>query len=532
MRTLPKLPARIPHKQSQVLRFLGINRSDDYPMGSLKECKNITSRRYPYFSTRNERSKLDDCGSDNFAMAHFNKIITLSTGSNNIVQLTYGDVKRYIGRFIDKPVSFTMINNKVMIVPYNYTLDTSNTAVKPTSATVVIYSGDFTATENSITIVSTTHGTTYPDFINFSVGDTVTFDVQGHKNTIAEISDDLKTVTFRNPIPVTASDNFVIRKKTPTLDFITESDNRVWGCNTEENTIYASSLGNPGDWDSFEGLSTDSYSVGVGSEGEFTGCTKYGSAILFFKEECVHKILGSYPAEYALYTSQLDGVKKGCHKSLVEVNGVLYYLGAHGFNVYSGGQSYSINAPFGDQKFTDAVGGTDGVNYFVSCKSGEVWHLFEYDTKRGFWMEHDHTHVLDFARDGNTLYMLDADDGSVYIVDSGKQSKAIEWMMHFNPFVETVSGSYNSTSSLFNKKRYSKVIMRVEAEELSMAEVYVRFDGGDWQKKGVIYGKEYNFKPFVIGINRCDSFEIKIEGHGEFTLRNMNRTYVVGSDRS
>ena len=53
----------------------------------------------------------------------------------------------------------------------------------------------------------------------------------------------------------------------PDLDFICESENRLWGCSNETRTIYASALGDPTNFFSYQGLSTDSYAVAVGSEG-------------------------------------------------------------------------------------------------------------------------------------------------------------------------------------------------------------------------------------------------------------------------
>jgi len=59
----------------------------------------------------------------------------------------------------------------------------------------------------------------------------------------------------------------------PALDFVCESNNRLWGCkyglvdNVVVNEIYASKLGDFRNWSCFMGLSTDSYTASVGTDG-------------------------------------------------------------------------------------------------------------------------------------------------------------------------------------------------------------------------------------------------------------------------
>ena len=84
------------------------------------------------------------------------------------------------------------------------------------------------------------------------------------------------------------------------MDYICSFENRIYGCSSSANTIYASALGDPTNFFDYTGISTDSYAVAVGSEGEFTGCIGYGGSVLFFKEDAIHRLMGSFPAEYAL----------------------------------------------------------------------------------------------------------------------------------------------------------------------------------------------------------------------------------------
>ena len=85
----------------------------------------------------------------------------------------------------------------------------------------------------------------------------------------------------------------------PEMDFVVEQGNRLWGCKygivdgQAVNEIYACALGDFRNWNSFAGLSTDSYAAARGSDGPFTGAAACMGGVVFFKENCMERI---YPA--------------------------------------------------------------------------------------------------------------------------------------------------------------------------------------------------------------------------------------------
>ena len=141
----------------------------------------------------------------------------------------------------------------------------------------------------------------------------------------------------------------MLERKVPDLTCICECDNRIWGA--EGKTIYASALGDPTNFYVYDGVSTDSYAVAVGTEGEFTGCIAYSSTVLFWKENCLHKVLGSYPAQYEIYTYTVPGIQKGSEKSLAVINETLFYKGRNGVYAYSGGTPELLTENFGTRRF-------------------------------------------------------------------------------------------------------------------------------------------------------------------------------------
>lgn len=121
-----------------------------------------------------------------------------------------------------------------------------------------------------------------------------------------------------------------MERRVPDLDYITECDNRVWGCSNKENVIYACRLGDPTNWFSYRGIAADSYAVTVGSDGAFTGAATCMGYALFFKENTLHKLYGSKPSDFQLTSLHCRGVAKNAARSLCVLNETLYYLSPDG----------------------------------------------------------------------------------------------------------------------------------------------------------------------------------------------------------
>lgn len=358
-------------------------------------------------------------------------------------------------------------------------------------------------------------------FENFKTGDAVeiTNCKKKENNTSFVISNIEDGAIFAGAeIFAELSSGCTVSRKIPNLDFICEKDNRIYGVNNSEKTIYVSALGDPTNMYAYEGISTDSFAVAVGGEGDFTTCCKYGEAVLFFKEDKLYKLTGSYPAEFALYSYDVDGVEAGSEKSCVIINEVLYYKGRYGVYSYTGGIPVLISECFGERAFTDAVAGTDGRYYYLSVIDEEKKpYLFTYDTRTQLWLIEQKVRCLDFARTREGLHYAGA-DGGVYKVGAGDASG--EWLARWAPIYELIDG----------KRCYSRILARVSLPRGSYIIVKIRCDGGEWREAGKIVGKTEAVVPIRIPINRCDKFELELSGRGECTILDIMREFHVGSE--
>jgi hypothetical protein len=310
-----------------------------------------------------------------------------------------------------------------------------------------------------------------------------------------------------------------IERRIPDLDYICEHDNRIYGCSNTDNTIYASALGDPTNIYAYQGISTDSFSVAVASEGPFTGCYPYDGGVMFWKSDKLHKLLGSYPAEYALYTFNIDGVQQGSHKSLQNINEVLYYKGNRGVFAFDGSPRL-ISENFGDRHFSSAVGGNDGECYYVSMVDEDKRaHLFSYNTRTGLWVREGESAITGFARSGKDMYIVEG--GEIKLYGAEKTPTDAEWYVQFTPIYETIEG----------QKTYSRIKLRVELPQGSYMIISMRCDGGRWSECGKVIGKREGIVPVMIPVNRCDKFELKIEGKGTCVIHSILREFCVGGDR-
>lgn len=317
-----------------------------------------------------------------------------------------------------------------------------------------------------------------------------------------------------------------VRRKVPDFDCICERDNRLYGAAGVD--IYVSALGDPTNFfihaDAQSGVDMNSYTVAVGTDGKFTGCIGYGGAVLFFKEDCLHKLLGNYPSNFEIYTYTVPGVQAGSHKSLTIINEVLYYKGRGGVYAYTGSAPSLVSGALGNRRYDGAVFGTNGDRLlYISMRDIETdqWGLFTYDTRTGLWLREDATHALDFACLDGVLYCLS--DGEVFAIDWGVQP--VEWYAEFAPF-------YDDTS---NRKGYTKLWLRVEVKPGARIAVEVKTDGvwkHTWSSP-MTSGKVGKVDTYNIPLRpmRSDSLSVRVKGKGWVVLRALEREFYIGSDK-
>ena len=332
---------------------------------------------------------------------------------------------------------------------------------------------------------------------------------------------------------VTISNAITVNRKMPAMDFVVENENRLWGCryglnNDGEvvNELYACKLGDFRNWNCFMGISTDSYAVSLGSDGQFTGAIAHGGYPLFFKENWLHKVYGQIPANFSVQTTACRGVQKGCDRSLAIVNEILYYKARHAVCAYDGSLPVEVSAVFGEERYSNAVGAAHGNKYYISMEKadGTDHVLMVMDTAKGMWHKEDDlaAYLLCACRD--ELYCATGDGKIITMLGSGDAwEEKVEWMAQTG-----IIGA-----SLPESKYLAKLNIRMVLEFGSTATILAQYDSvGSWENLGTLTGTDLRSFTIPVRPRRCDHLRLRIEAKGKGMIFSITKTFAHGSDVS
>lgn len=328
--------------------------------------------------------------------------------------------------------------------------------------------------------------------------------------------------------PYTEAGAMQFSRTVPDMDFICVNENRLWGCHGD--TIYASKLGDPTNFQVFDGLSTDSWESQVGDKGDFTACISYLGYPMFFKEESVIKVYGDKPSNFQWTPSAKFGVAEGSHNSLAVANETLFYLSPAGIVAYSGGIPTVISQPLGVlNRWKNAVAGSDGIRYYVSMQNqANEWNLFVYDTEHGFWHREDASHALGFAYWGRAVHMLTS-DGKHWSLNgtsgTAETAASVQWEAEFA----------DATEGSPMKKGVLRILIRLEMLGASTFTAAIQYDEQPtWKTLRTIEsssGSEKQSYVMPLIVRRADHWRLKLSGTGNIRVYSIAQTRYLGSEK-
>lgn len=571
--------AEIPTTREMIDSFGGYNHNLRIGAGEFYDMQNLTSAHYPVLSTRQRRGIFASPATPQGLIA---KDALCYVDGSDFVMGEYRIAMKLSKD--DTPKTLISMGAYVIILPDKKYINTANIAdygsieaVVTTTSAVTFelckidgtgYSGavaqatepsdpqnmdlwiDTSSVPNALKQYSTTNSmwvsiaTTYIKISAtglgkpFSVGDGVTISgvsaVADLNSTmiIWDKGDDYIVVTGIIDRVTTQEAAITVARRMPNMDFVIESRNRLWGCRygtdvngNMVNEIYASKLGDFKNWNVFHtpSISTDSYVVTVGTDGQFTGAITHLGYPIFFKEGCMHKVYGdSLP--FGVQDTACRGVQKGCGSSLAIVNEVLYYKSRMAVCAYDGSLPVEISAALGEVSYSDAVAGAVGNKYYISMKdTDDVYHLFAYDTAKGMWHREDNTQATAFCACRGDLYFIDAADRKIKtILGTGTQDSApVKWMAE--------TGIIGTDSP--DKKYISRLDVRMSISLGTSVDFYIQYDSDEqWDMLFSVDG--HSLRSFTIPVRpqRCDHFRLRLEGNGPAKVYSICKNIEQGSE--
>ena len=319
-----------------------------------------------------------------------------------------------------------------------------------------------------------------------------------------------------------------VARSVPDLDYVCEAKNRLWGCKygvvdgKNLNEIYCCALGDFKNWRQYLGLSTDSWTASVGSDGPWTGAVNYLGYPMFFKEDRIHRVSISSTGAHQISETVCRGVQLGSSKSLQVVNELLIYKSRTDVCAYQGSFPESLSEALGDELYSDAIAGALGDRYYISMKNGAgERNLFVLDLKRGIWIREDDLDVSDFARLGDELYCVAGGALLALMGTDGTPEPYVSWA------AETGMLYYQYP----DRKYVSRFNIRLWMEEGAEVDVYLMYDSnGEWVRQGRIKMKGTRTVTLPIRPRRCDHMQMRLVGKGDVKLYSIARILSIGSD--
>lgn len=343
-------------------------------------------------------------------------------------------------------------------------------------------------------------------------------DIENYTNTAAVRNDNLRAVFNQEGwmyfLNLAA---FTVNKLTPDMDYVVECNNRLWGCSSQKNEIYASALGLPANWYTFDGISTDSYVLQVGTYGDFTGACVYGGYPLFFKEEYMIKMYGYYPAAYQMKRIDCPGIKKGDSGTIATCGGVLYYKSSDDIYGYDGTWPVKVSYALDGITFgAGCVAAATYDKYYIKNAFG----IYSYDPKTNTWCK-------DSSYNGGACFL----SSQKYVYICGDRISKSRSGNISNQTWYAVTGEFGRQATLpLYPVRLAFVFScaREFAVDISYDSEYSSTSRWDrlFEHSGAEKGKQYVYCP----IRRCDTFRLRFSGKGAFRLYALNIITEDGGD--
>ena len=508
-------------KKGKQDRFKGLNHNEGAGDGELYRMKNLCSDWYPLLATRKKRRLYKKLAKGN-GLFGWEKLCWVDGRD-----FYYDGEKK--GRVTDGKKHIAAINEMIVIAPDMKYYNTATGEFGNLEASVVWNVSFQDGTLYGEAAARNTIKATGMDWSQwFREGDAITISGSASNDMsiiIREISGDemhFYEYSFTNETDLGVK----LERTLPQMDFLFESENRLWGC--AGNTIYASKLGDPFNFNVFDGLDTDSYAAETGSPGSITGAISFRGYPTFFKEQKIYRVYGNAPSNYEVFSVATLGLMEGSGGSLAIAGEMLLYLNRNGISIYKGGLPKPIATAFGNERYRNAAAGSDGVKYYVSMEDMEgESHFFVYDTQRGLWHEEDNTRATHFAySEGNLYYLNDRGEiwmtGSIQDPPESEKEKDFEWEAEFTDF----------TDDNPDKKDLRKIQIRMDLDRGARCDVWLQIDSdGKWiqpQDGSMMEGTKRSYYLAIIP-RRADHYRLKLKGRGGCRIYSISREFSIGS---
>ena len=503
----------------QIGSFAGLNKGLVIGENEFSDMRNMSSDRFPAISTREKRGAVIKELAAPHGLFYKNGLLyadgtKLYYKGNEVEGITLSDTDKkmvgmgaYVIIFPDK-VMYNTVDNTVTQMEASWKQNSSATFAPLTTGSTMV----------KISCTGIGAGFSQYDGVEISGCSNEEF----NKTTvIQEIAADYIVVIGDLSGSFTQGSGLEVKRKVPDMDYVCENSNRIWGCSSANHEIYCCKLGDATNWNAFEGISTDSYAVTVGSDGDFTGCLSHMGYVHFFKEDTIHKVYGDKPSNFQINTlSPSRGIARGCERTACVVNETLLYVSRSCICSYDGAYPESVSDALTGLRFTAGLAGQYNGKYYASLQdSTGTWGLYVYDLEKGVWHKEDELQAAFLAYGEGQLYCINT-EGKLFTI-AGNREELIEWILESGDMLE---GSVEY-------KHLKRILFNLLLEPGSEVDIFIKCDGQkEFQKVNTFKARGYRTQALTVVPERCQRYRYRLEGKGPAALIAMSKYIGYGSD--
>lgn len=329
--------------------------------------------------------------------------------------------------------------------------------------------------------------------------------------------------------------NVSVSKKWPEgLEGLFADSNRLWGW--QGNRIRACKLGDPSNWEFFDGTAEDAWAVEVQRPGAFTGGISANGYPTFFKEDLRIRVYGSRPAEFSTSEQDCSGVRAGCAGSMVILDESLFYVSRLGVMQDSGAVPFLISQALGDLRLLNAVGAGCGTKLWLTGtgEADQGGRILCYDKAKGIWVE-----------DAGETYDLMAEADGVCFLGGGGELIAMQGtapaqflFSDWEPTDDTLKGwvmrvkTNIYTMQQPNRKRVHRVQIRAKGAGTASLTVSIKYDSaGTWERVQKVEWTGAGYQSVYLPVlpRRCDHFQLDLVAVGNVEIQSLALETKSGS---
>ncbi len=524
-----RLPARVRRSLQEQTAFGGLEGHPGATGDKLRSMENMSSSAYPALSVREGRRIYHDALKEPPNGAIYHRYLYVASGTYLYYIRDNGSILKLNG-LSNTPKRMTVLDDKIYIFPDKVIFDTQTSRWIPMEVDIVC-SGDFTWTENTLTYEGMDWAAK-----GISAGDKLYVTAYGSLAGVTEtqyckvlaVSGNSLTLDTK---PAMSAMSYRFFRSVPNLEGVCAVKNRLWGY--VGRYIYASEEGQPLNFyvaEEAERLSAESpVLMETGTVGGIYACISWQGYPVFFKEDCICKVIGSGARQFELSEVQTQGVTADTGDSLCNIEGRVYYATKQGVYAYDGTYPQRIPIPFPLSPKT-AVGGSDGRIYYLSCEDdGGNRTLYTYDPACRTWHVQEAPKVAYMVSVKNALCMVTSDQKVIYtdgalgrdteITKNDQASVALQAFVEFG----------DEVCCLDEGIRLHKLYLSCASEADSVLTVSVSYDGDKkFATIATLTGARDGWTEIVVPATRCKYYRLRLDMNGPWRIYAIHREYERG----